>query len=177
RMLEILNGLTEAATQISLEHRTGIARMQLELAESLKARQAELNEQQQRLLDMSLAQAHAAVGQGQTAARLYEEILWKQPKDRQLVTALAQVYEQCGSESCLRQALKQWQTLESLQRKGSIEWLTTRYHLAHCSHRVGDDEAARKLIGVTRVLYPQLGSPSLKSRYEGLAAELRPAAE
>src|SRR5690606_33726737 len=79
QMLEILNGLTEAATQISLEHRTGIARMQLELAESLKARQAELNEQQQRLLDMSLAQAHAAVGQWQTAARLYEEMLWKQP--------------------------------------------------------------------------------------------------
>jgi hypothetical protein len=177
RILEILNGLTETAADLPLEHRTGIARMQLELAESLKARSSELTEDQQRLLDMSLAQGHAAVGQWQTAARLYEEMLWKQPKDREIVTALARLYEECGTESCLRQALKQWQTLESLQRKGSIEWLTTRYRLALCSHRLGDDQTAHKLIGVTRVLYPQLGTPSLKARFEALAAQLRPAAK
>lgn len=177
RMLEILNGLTEVAAEIALEHRTGIARMQLELADSLKARSSELSEDQQRLLDMSLAQAHAAIGQWQTAARLYEEMLWKQPRDREIVTALARLYVECGTESCLRQALKQWQTLESLQRKGSIEWLRTRYQLADCSHRLGDDETARKLIGVTRVLYPQLGTPALKARFEALAAELRPAAQ
>jgi predicted Zn-dependent protease len=177
RILEILNGLTETAADLTLEHRTGIARMQLELAESLKARQAELSDDQQRLLDMSLAQGHAALGQWQTAARLYEEMLWKQPKDRQIVASLARLYEECGTDSCLQQALKQWQTLESLQRKGSLEWLKTRYRLALCSHRLGDDQTARKLIGVTRVLYPQLGSPSLKARFEALAAELQPGAK
>jgi hypothetical protein len=92
-----------------------------------------------------------------------------------VVGALARVYEDCGSLSCLRQALKQWKKLEALQRKGTIDWIETRYHLAWCSHRLGDDDTARKLVGVTRVLYPQLGTPALKQRFEALAAELRAA--
>ena len=172
--LDVLKGLTDVAAEIGIEHRAGIGRMQLELAGQLKEQLTSLPDDQQRTLDMALAEANVAVGQWQPAARLYEELLWKQPQDREVVAALAQLYEDCGTPSCLAQAAKQWEKLEGLQRKGTVEWLQSRYHLAWCSHRLGDDEAARKLVGVTRVLYPQLGTPSLKARYEALAADVGP---
>jgi hypothetical protein len=171
-MLDVLNGLTEVAADIGIEHRAGIGRMQLELAQQLKSQLTSLPDSQQRTLDLALAQANVAIGQWQPAAQLYEELLWKQPKDREVIAALARLYEECGTASCLEQSVKQWRTLEGLHRKGTVEWLETRYHLAWCNHRQGDDETARKLVGVTRVLYPKLGTPTLKARYEVLAAEI-----
>ncbi len=46
--------------------------------------------------------------------------------------------------------------------------------MAKLSHLLGDDATARKMIGLTQVLYPDLGTPALKAKYHELAAELTP---
>ena len=172
RLLDILEGLSDVAATVGIEHRQDLGRLQLDLVKRLQQRPEALSDVQQRKLDSARAQAQVALGNWQTAAKIYEELLWKQPKDPVLLEALAALYEECGSNGCLREAIKRRQELESLQRKGSIEWLTSRYQMAWCSHQLGDDEAARKLIVVTRVLYPQLGSPALKARFERLLQQV-----
>ena len=172
RLLDVLSGLSEIAGEMGIEHRQGLGRLQLQLAEQLKSQSATLSEGELRHLDMALAQAQAAVGQRQAAIKVYEELLWKQPHDQEVLQALATLYEECGTSGCLADAMKQWRALESLQRKGTVEWLLSRYHMAWCSHQLGDQEAARKLIGVTQVLYPKLGSPVLKAKFEALAREI-----
>jgi tetratricopeptide (TPR) repeat protein len=172
QLLAVLNDLTRVAEDLGIEHQSGLGRMQLDLARQIAARQSELSESDQRLLENATAQAHAALGQWKEAAEIYEAILWKQPADAAVRGELARLYEACGTPGCYREALKQWQALERLQRKGSVEWLETRYHLAWVHLRTGDDATARKLIEVTRLLYPQLGTPSLKAQYQALAAEM-----
>ena len=176
-LLDVLSGLSNIAGEMGIEHRRDLGQLQLQLAEQLQSRQLPLTETEQRKLDLALAQAQTAVGQWQTAAKVYEELLWKQPNDREVLQALAALYEDCGTSSCLRQAMKQWQALESLQQKGTADWLLTRYHMAWCSHRLGQDDVARKLIGVTKVLYPKLGSASLKAKFDSLSQEIAAGAQ
>ncbi len=174
RQLDVLSGLSTAAEQVTLQHKRAVGELQLELSQSLDGRRETLTAKQQEKLDQSLAQAYEALGQYPKAAAVYEKLIWQHPRDARLIESLARLYETCGSASCLRNASKQWQALERLQRKGSPAWLESRFHMAWCSHQQGDDEAARKLIGVTRVLSPELGSPALKAKFDQLAAELSP---
>jgi tetratricopeptide (TPR) repeat protein len=171
-VLDVLTGLSAAADQVAIERRQSVGQLQWELSQHLEEQRESLSAEQKLKLDECLARAHAALGRYPEAAALYQKLLWQRPDDQRLLEALARLYESCGSTSCLRNALTQWQALEHRQRKGTQEWLESRYHMAWCSHQVGDDEAARKLIGVTRLLYPELGSPELKRQFAELAAEL-----
>ena len=56
--------------------------------------------------------------------------------------------------------------------KGSRDWLIARYELAACAVAMGEFDEARKLIGLTRVVYPELGGPDLKARYDALEQSL-----
>jgi tetratricopeptide (TPR) repeat protein len=169
-MLDVLTELSAAAELVAVEHRPSVGQLQWELSQRLEEQRERLSAEQKLQLDECLARAHAALGRNSDAAAVYQKLLWQHPDDQRLIEALARLYESCGSTSCLRNALTQWQALEQRQRKGTPEWLESRYHMAWCSHRIGDDEAARKLIGVTRLLYPELGSPELKRRFGELAA-------
>ncbi|MGE0377349.1 MAG: hypothetical protein AB7Q45_18210 [Planctomycetaceae bacterium] len=172
RLLDVLGGLTTAAGQVGLEHKQTVGTLQLEVSQSLDSRRETLSEEQRLKLDESLALAYAALGRMPQAAAVYEKLLWQQPGNARIIESLARLYESNGTISDVRNASKQWQALERLQRQGSPAWLESRYHLAWCSHRLGDDGAARKLIGVTRVLYPELGGVQLKEQFDKLEALL-----
>ncbi len=174
RMLEVLNGLTSAAEHVAIQHRRVVSELQLEVSQQLEQQRESLTVDSQIHLDESLAQSYAAIGQVPKAAALYEKLIWQQPESTRLVRALAVLYESCGSPSCLRNALVHWEKLEHRQKKGTADWLDSRFHLAWCSHQLGDDETARKLIGVTTVLYPDMGSPLLKAKFAELSSELTP---
>ncbi|MBX3440054.1 MAG: tetratricopeptide repeat protein, partial [Planctomycetaceae bacterium] len=173
RLLTILSGLADAAQRVALEHRQTVGTLQLEVSQRLDEQRDAFTDEQKWKLDQSLAQAYAALGRNPQAAAVYEKMLWQRPQDVRVIESLARLYDACGTIGCLRNALKQWQALERLQRKGSPEWLESRYQLANCNHRLGDADAARKLIGVTRVLYPELGNPALKEKFDQLEAALR----
>ncbi|MEZ6054061.1 MAG: hypothetical protein R3C02_22135 [Planctomycetaceae bacterium] len=173
RMLAVLNGLTGAAEQVAIHHRQAVSKLQLELSQKLEAKRDTLSVDTQIQLDESLAQSYAAIGQVPKAAALYEKLIWQQPKNLEIVKSLALLYESCGTPGCLRNALPQWEKLEHQQNKGTVDWLESRYHLAWCNHRLGDDETARKLVGVTQVLYPELGNPELKEKFRQLSSELK----
>ena len=53
------------------------------------------------------------------------------------------------------------------------QWLDARYHLARCAFELKDYEECRKLLGVTKLLYPNLGNDEVRARFASLEAKLR----
>ena len=52
------------------------------------------------------------------------------------------------------------------------EWLTARRSVIECSIRLEQFDEARKLMNVTRLLYPELGGSELKARFVELEKRL-----
>ena len=102
---------------------------------------------------------------------MYEALLKSAPRDPSLLTAYAEVLGRCATKECLQKAQATWRTLESLSPAGSEPWLWARYHLCQTLLDAGDDQACRKLLSVTKLLYPKLGSDALRARFVELEAK------
>ncbi len=119
QMLDVLHGLTEVSGSIGVQHRQALARMQLELSQHLDARRDQLDVALQGKLDECLAEARAATGDIKGAAVIYEKLLWQQPDDRRMLTALARLYDRCTTAECRRSALEVWTRLEKFSARDS----------------------------------------------------------
>jgi hypothetical protein len=63
--------------------------------------------------------------------------------------------------------------VEALLKQGSEEWLDARWHVIECCLLAGEREQARKLMSVTKLLYPKLGGGEMSRRYAELEAKLK----
>lgn len=85
------------------------------------------------------------------------------------VSAMVQTLKTQEGQSLARRG---WKKLEANSKAGSSTWLNARLHVAECTLQLGESEVSRKLIEVTRLLYPDLGGPQLKSAFDALEAKL-----
>lgn len=171
-LLNILNGLLQLSPRTDDSTRRALGELQLRAAEELRGRRDELDADQQQLLDRCLAEAYTATGMTDRAAETYESLLQRNPRDKQLRTALARVLNECGKPECLEKAKQHWRELESLETPGQGDWFRARYQVARCTFKLGQFEECRKLLTATRLLYPTLGGPELKVRFETLYDQL-----
>ncbi|WP_231741012.1 tetratricopeptide repeat protein [Thalassoglobus neptunius] len=167
-MLSILLGLTELTAMVEPSRQVELGRLQLQAVERLSDSRDELSSSQQDLLDNAHAEAMVATGNGPEAVDLYESLIAKQPRSGRLMLKVIDVLTSMGSEENLRKAKAWWTRYEKLQKPGSTEWVTARLAIARLSDQLGERESAKKLLGVTRTLYPDLGSESLKAEIEKL---------
>jgi hypothetical protein len=86
---------------------------------------------------------------------------------------VALLLERCGTKSCMRQATPKWRQLEAVEKPGTVPWLDARLHVIHTMYDSGDEAEAKKLFGVTRLLYPELGNDDLKDQYQKLQARMK----
>jgi len=61
-----------------------------------------------------------------------------------------------------------WKRLESEHKSGSRGWFDARYQFIRSELDLGNPDKALKLIGVTKVLFPQLGGPDIQQRFQSL---------
>ncbi|MEW4490484.1 hypothetical protein AB1L42_20530 [Thalassoglobus sp. JC818] len=167
-MLSILLGLTELTAMVEPGRQVELGRLQLQAIERLADSREQLSSSQQDLLDNAHAEAMVATGNGPEAVELYESLIAKQPRSGRLMLKVIDVLESMGSRENLVEARTWWTRYEKIQRPGSTEWVTARLQIARLSDRLGERDSAKKLLGVTRTLYPTLGNPSLKSEIEKL---------
>ena len=80
---------------------------------------------------------------------------------------------QVGSDKYLSKAKSTWHKLESLEAPGSPPWLRARYHVAQCCFALKQYQESKKLLGVTRLLYPDLGGEKLQSKFLRLEAAVK----
>ena len=172
-VLAVLDGLTRAAVNVNGSTRTGLGELQLQAAEPLVRRRKQLTATQQSRLDHCLAEAYAATDRSRRAITIYAQLLQKSPRDRDLLTTIAQLRMRCGTPECLKAATTNWRALGKLNNPGSRDWLRARYQVALCSYRLKNYDECHKLLTVTRLLYPDLGGRELKAKYTALEHKLK----
>jgi tetratricopeptide (TPR) repeat protein len=170
-ILSVLDGLMQLADDADEQMKTELASLQLKAAESLASRRKELTDDQQLRLDRCLGQAYASTHQPRKAIEAYERLSVAHPRDLDVLRTLSQLLVECNTAECLAKARDNWRKIESLEKAGSSGWLEARYNVARCLFLLKQYAECGKLLAVTRLLYPNLGSEELKSKYAQLELE------
>lgn len=171
-VLSVLDGLMQVAKDSDSTTRRNLGQLQLQTALELHRRRDQLDPDEQKRLDHCRAQAYLATNKPQEALTIYNQMLSAQPKDSALQAEVANLLAETDDRQALSKAKQLWRTLEARSKPGSLPWLKRRYHVARCSWKLGQRDEARKLLGVTKLLYPELGNAELKLQYEQLQQEL-----
>lgn len=172
-MLGILLGLTEMTAKVDPRYQVELGHLQIEAINRLQVDRAELNPQQQRMLDGSHAEAFVAIGNLLEAAGIYELLIASAPRDERLIRKVIQVRTKRGQSEDFIRAKHWWTKIEQLHFPGTAPWIESRLNIAQLDIRLGDPQRARKLLGVTQALYPALGTPELKAEVSTLLNELK----
>lgn len=170
-MLERLARVAEGARAESAE---GIVAIELAAVEQLRTRRGELDKTAARRLDLLAAGALAAAGRNNEAESLYRALAQAHPDRGEVQEQFAAWLASRGDEASLREALAHWGQIDRRSRPGSDRWFRAKYALADLHHRLRDDAFAVRIIKYTQTLYPSLGGPELKARFEKLLAECEP---
>ena len=152
---------------VSAPSRVALAPVLLHVGRAALGRQQDLVPDQQAELTALMVGVCLDNGQRDEAMKLAETLLKREATAEQLATAAARL-QAIPRRDTRQLARKLWLSVESRSQPGSEPWLNARLHVASCALAVGDLEQCRKLLHVTRLLYPQLGNPSLHSRFEAL---------
>ena len=171
-VLGILDGLSELTANADTKTRNRMGKLQLNAARELDRRRNELQPQEQKRLDHCLGQAYVATGRSTQAIEVYMSLLSRAPKDRRLLKTVAELLTDCGTRECLQNAIRQWRKLESMERAGEPAWMNARYQVVWCLFSLEQHGECRKLLAVTRLLYPALGGAELRGRFAELERKL-----
>lgn len=166
--LGVLAGLSDFAQDLPEGPRRELGRLQLQAARPLQARRQDLEPAAREQLDRCLAQAFAATGNIPEAVTLYESLLSEGPPDKALMRTIAGLLAERGQSNDLEKAGGWLQKLESLEKKGSPEWIAARLAVGENLLSRGKASECLRLLRATRILYPQLGGEETKSRFEDL---------
>jgi len=171
-LLSILSSLTDLTSRIDAENLQELGALQRMTVEQIAAQRNEMSAEQKLLLDQASIQASIALQDWSAAIRTLEDLLAVHPQETSLLRQVIDLSLKRGLPPDLMRAKESWIQLEKLERKGSPSWIEARINIAELQFQSGDVSAAKKLLGVTRTLYPQLGSPELKQRGERLWKQL-----
>lgn len=172
-LLALVEELSQMEIPSPAPARRSLVEMQLASAEVLDRRRSELSAPQQRRLDLALAKSYLATTQVTNAIKIYQRLLDASPKDIELARLLGRQLLAREELGCRTLARTCWQRVEASYKQGSPEWLEARRDVIESCLRTGDKAQARKLMDVTRLLYPKLGGDELRKRYEKLDVQLK----
>ena len=173
QMLDIVDKLTRFVTATTGEERNRISALQRIVVQQLDRRRDELSPEQSQLLDQCLVSVYAETGQIGKTLELVKRMSEKSAKDVDKQRELAQLLSVIPNPEALTLMKQCWRRVESLTKPGSLEWLTARKEVLRVSVRLDQLDDARKLLQVTKVLYPDLGGEPLKAQYEAIERDLK----
>ena len=111
-----------------------------------------------------IAAAFEMTDQPRLAVQTLNRMLANRPKDVAMRRRVAELLLQTGAPSDISAAQVQFRKLEGTLKAGSDEWMDARIHVIETAIQLKDFEAARKLLKVTQLLYPNPSTDDLKRR-------------
>ncbi len=139
--------------------------LQLRAIEQLSKHRQALTREEQDQLDQSVGRAYLASGQITKALEVYGRLATAAVKDANRQREIATLLSEFEPKECATLARQCWRRVESLTKQGTPEWLTARLGVINTSIKLNELPEARKLLAVTTLLYPELGGPDLKARF------------
>jgi tetratricopeptide (TPR) repeat protein len=171
--LDVVDGLSRLAEKQNdvLAYELGL--LQIKALDLLQARG--VADVDARRLDLVRARALMTTAKYFDAIALLKNILKQSPQDQSVLTQLAAAWEGTGQSKSWAEAVGIWRRIASLNKPGSAAWCEARYHVARISMKMGKTDEAEKLLKVTRLLYPTLGTPEIRDRFTELANQFEAA--
>ena len=173
-LLAIVERLAPFVASDDRQRRQPYAELQLRAIERLAEHRKSLSKAEQESLDRSIGRAYLASGQLTKAVELYTRLADEAPKDAARQREIALLLEAVDNREGLTLAKQCWRRIESSTKPGSPEWLTARLGVIATSSRLDQVAEARKLLVLTKLLYPELGGRELQSRFAEIERQLDP---
>ena len=173
KMLLVFGRLTQFVAATNPAERAPLATLQLSVAKRLIPLQDQLSPDEREQFDRCLATTYIAAGQFAKAVELVKKLANLSPKDINKQRELAQLLAEANDPDAQSLTRQCWRRVESLTKSGSVEWLSARLAVLRACVRLNQFEEGRKLLQVTRLLYPDLGGEILKTQFETIDEELR----
>lgn len=123
-------------------------------------------------LDERLVRAYISIDQSTNAIKMLDRILVRSPNNKQLLEWSAKLLKECGSDECLEKSVLRLRQLESKLKPGSQDWFETRADLAETLFQWKRIDDCKKLLKLTRLLYPDLGGGEIAKRLGKLQTQL-----
>jgi len=119
-----------------------------------------------------IASAFERTGQRTTAIYVIERILKKRPAHAELRRRVAEMLLESGTPTDVKAAQIHFRKLGAGLKAGTDEWIDARIHVIEAAIALKDFSEARKLLRVTRLLYPNIKNASLNQRLDNATASL-----
>ena len=171
-LLAIVERLAPFVASDDRQRRLQYVELQLRAAERLARQRNSLTKPEQESLDRCFGRAYLASGQLAKAVELYGRLAADAPKDAARQRDIALQLETVNSHECQTLAKQCWRRVESSTKPGSPEWLLARLGVISSSRKLDQQQEARKLLEVTRVLYPALGGSEIKLQFAEVERQL-----
>ena len=163
--LAALERLQQAALTMPELSRPFVAQVERRILEPLAKRQTEMTADQRYAFELASAYHELHVGNDASvtaATQRFERLRKRKPRDARVVEGIGLCHLRSRR---YEQAIGQWRSLVAGLSVGTPSWYRAKLHLAISLSRSGQREQARRLIGQTEVLYPDLGGPELRKRF------------
>jgi hypothetical protein len=170
-LIDVLNGLQRYSGSIPAGQRQELGRLELATIAKLRPQFDQFTAVELRELKQAEAGALVAAGQTTEAVAAYEALVAESPRDVGLIRSLAESLQLERSPEALTKARQRWRQIEQLSPPGGSDWLSARADTAACFLLEGKAADAKKLVAVTRIVYPELGGAELKGRFEAIERE------
>ena len=171
-LLAIVERLAPFVASDDRPRRLPYVELQLRAIERLNEQRDSLSKSEQQSLDRCVGRAYLANGQLTKAVELYKRLAAEAPKDAARQREIAQQLETIDNREGVTLAKQCWRRVESSTKQGSPEWLTARLGVIATSSRLDQQDEARKLLDVTKLLYPALGGSELQTRFAEIERQL-----
>lgn len=164
RLSGILAGLASVAEYLSPDQRTSVGTIQLKAMELGGFKPAAIPDKDLDTFGPVIASAFEMTDQPRLAVQTLNRMLANRPKDVSVRRRVAELLLQTGDPSDISAAQVQFRKLEGVLKAGSDEWMDARIRVIETAIQLKDFEAARKLLKVTQLLYPNPNTDDLKRR-------------
>lgn len=147
------------------------AAVRLQIAELANNKRSDLSVSDRQRLDLALVRVSLENAQRDRAVRVARDLAGR-AKDFATLAELGTLLESLRTKSAVELARRIWKQAEGAAAPGSESWIRARLHITRCTFALGEFEECRKLLRVTRLLYPELGTPGLRAEFEKIETQL-----
>ena len=170
QLLDLLAGLSAIVNRSRQEVRPQIAGIQLQAADMLWPRRAQLTKSAVLALARIRAEALAATGKRSEALVLFAGLAKENPDSAALQEGYAELLL-AGDAASIKLSLDQWRRILSRSKPRSELWFKAKYSVALAQFKLGEKKDAAAVLRYTLEVPPGLAGTAWQDKYEALLRE------
>ena len=166
-LLGIVKGLDRVGSSAKPELRKALGNLQLRVLVPVQARRDQLTPLQATNLDRAFAAASLAAGRNEQAIFSLQQAAERHRRNKRELHNIAELLDQTPQNPAVADLGRVvWQRIERLNQPASPEWWQARLEVIRRLAAAGQTAEAKKLMRVTRLLYPDPGGAALRKQFE-----------